>query len=359
MSRQITAPGWRSIAAVLCAIGVSILDGWLSNPLLAQQVTQAPQTSSAADVPNGPLGEPSAELLAAARSAMRIQVEVNQSWGEATNMHEDYGAFFADRGWFGCVGLELVDSSTELALVIDVRGEPIKVHYDSGGDRYTSASVEGSVALRVPGLPEYRATFQKTKEPSKRMIIVTHGSHQKRDYTLPEHAPFPREALHATAGAVLGKVFGIECVPGTHTELLALSAEALGRIGGPHVVEPLLNTLKNGRVDQKKAAARALGMVGDRRAVEPLLANLNDTPTDVQLEVIAALGQIGDPRAIEPLIRRLQRSEGPYVVRRPNQTQKAANEALESITGQRFTYQSRAQYWWEKHRSDYEIETIE
>ena len=78
------------------------------------------------------------------------------------------------------------------------------------------------------------------------------------------------------------------------------AAKALGQIGDPRAVEPLIVVLKDELV--RITAIEALGAIGDPRAVEPLVAVLED-PEYYRREAAArALGQIGDPRAIEPLV---------------------------------------------------------
>lgn len=52
----------------------------------------------------------------------------------------------------------------------------------------------------------------------------------------------------------------------------------------------------------RRDAAEALGEIGDPRALEPLIAALRDKDKSLTLVAAEALGQIGDPRAIEPLI---------------------------------------------------------
>jgi HEAT repeat protein len=82
---------------------------------------------------------------------------------------------------------------------------------------------------------------------------------------------------------------------------------ALGQIGDPSAVEPLIEKLEDCKgYEMKKmenAIARALGQIGDKRAVDPLIARLALT---AGRETIAqALGAIGDKRAVEPLIRQV------------------------------------------------------
>jgi hypothetical protein len=76
---------------------------------------------------------------------------------------------------------------------------------------------------------------------------------------------------------------------------------ALGRIGDPAAVEPLMAALRSQAVDIRKAAADSLGQVGDPRAVEALIVCLEDASWSVRCAAADALGQIRDARATEPL----------------------------------------------------------
>jgi HEAT repeat protein len=105
------------------------------------------------------------------------------------------------------------------------------------------------------------------------------------------------------------------------------AAIALGKIGDPRAVEPLIAVLKEieGVVFRGvcRAAAEALGEIGDPRAVEPLIAALKDKDEYVRKAAAIALGEIGDPRAVEPLTNALQYG-GPEL-------RKAAAEALDKL----------------------------
>jgi len=80
------------------------------------------------------------------------------------------------------------------------------------------------------------------------------------------------------------------------------AAEALGNIGDPRAVEPLINVLKD---DNKwwvrEKAAKALGEIGDA-AIDPLIVALKDNDIGVRENAAEALGEIGDARAVEPLM---------------------------------------------------------
>lgn len=76
------------------------------------------------------------------------------------------------------------------------------------------------------------------------------------------------------------------------------AARALGRIGDPRAVGPLVAEL-GGFFGTE--AADALGDIGDPRAVEPLVAALDDNWDLLVSSAASALGKIGDPRAVGPL----------------------------------------------------------
>jgi HEAT repeat protein len=66
------------------------------------------------------------------------------------------------------------------------------------------------------------------------------------------------------------------------------AAEALGELGDPSAVEPLIEALRDPFVDVQWLAAKSLGKIGDSRAVGPLLEALKSE--DKWLRVGAAWG---------------------------------------------------------------------
>jgi HEAT repeat protein len=89
-------------------------------------------------------------------------------------------------------------------------------------------------------------------------------------------------------------------------EIRARASGALVEVGEP-AVEPLLIALMDKDLSVRMAAAEVLGRIGDLRAVEPLIAVLNDNRYDDVCKVaMAALGKIGDSRALEPLLAALK-----------------------------------------------------
>jgi serine/threonine protein kinase len=87
------------------------------------------------------------------------------------------------------------------------------------------------------------------------------------------------------------------------------AAEALGKLGNPQAIEPLIAALKDEHEWVRHLAAEALGKLGDLRAVEPLIAVLEDKYERVQEAASSALDKLGGPRVVEPLIATLTNEE--------------------------------------------------
>lgn len=85
------------------------------------------------------------------------------------------------------------------------------------------------------------------------------------------------------------------------------AADALGMVGDPRAVEPLIAALADEeRSDTRRSAATALGRFGDPRATLALFAALSDEDEDVGWAAADALGEIGDREVVEPLIELLE-----------------------------------------------------
>ena len=82
------------------------------------------------------------------------------------------------------------------------------------------------------------------------------------------------------------------------------AAEALGRIGDPNAVEPLITALREGDLFMRNSAAEALGRIGEARAVEILAAALKDGNPTIRESAAEALKKIGDPKAADALYAR-------------------------------------------------------
>ncbi|MBU1662625.1 MAG: HEAT repeat domain-containing protein [Chloroflexi bacterium] len=122
------------------------------------------------------------------------------------------------------------------------------------------------------------------------------------------------------------------------------AAWALGMIGDPRAVEPLIATLGD-QPNVREVAAKALGKIADPRAVEPLIAALQDENWGVQGTTAKALGEIGDTRAVKPLITALHYAD--------KSTRWYITQALTTFTGQLSGDDAAAwEQWQEQNRSD-------
>jgi len=149
---------------------------------------------------------------------------------------------------------------------------------------------------------------------------------------------------------------------------------ALGKIGDPRAVEPLIKALKDEEYDVRRAAAevlckfsasavepliaalvaekidvrdgaaKVLGEIGDLRAVEPLAVALKDDKEYIRQAAAFALCELGDSRAVEPLINALK-DEKWYV-------RKAAANALDKIGWLPDDGADGAAYWVAKEKWD-------
>lgn len=82
------------------------------------------------------------------------------------------------------------------------------------------------------------------------------------------------------------------------------AARAFGKIRDPRAFQALLELLDDNEM-VRMASIEALGDTNDPQATGLLLELLNDPSDDIRREAVMALGKIGDPRAIEPLINKL------------------------------------------------------
>ena len=118
----------------------------------------------------------------------------------------------------------------------------------------------------------------------------------------------PRKRVRWEAIYVLGVIWGLpEVSELVHedNDVREAAAEALGTLGDPRAVEPLIAALQDENSDVRRAAAEVLGEVGDSRAMEPLIATLRDEADGVREAAAQALGEIGEP-AVGPLIAALR-----------------------------------------------------
>jgi len=104
-------------------------------------------------------------------------------------------------------------------------------------------------------------------------------------------------------GLLCGLLLSACSVPDTGSELLLIrQAEDSRQIGQ----SPLLQDLQDGTSPVRAAAARALGRIGDPTALDPLLLALPDEGTpEVRKEIIFALGILHHPDAVPALLEAL------------------------------------------------------
>jgi HEAT repeat protein len=84
------------------------------------------------------------------------------------------------------------------------------------------------------------------------------------------------------------------------------AAAALGKIGDPRAVGPLIAVLKDMDYRPRRKAVKALGNFGDIRAVEPLFNALNDKDVVVRTQAAESLRKIGNTGIVEPFIKALK-----------------------------------------------------
>jgi HEAT repeat protein len=88
------------------------------------------------------------------------------------------------------------------------------------------------------------------------------------------------------------------------------AAEALGEIGDPQAIEPLLNILQsNDSWRLRRTAIEAFAKIKDPVVVDPLITALQDRYASLREAAALALGEIGDPRSIQPLLAALENNK--------------------------------------------------
>jgi HEAT repeat protein len=86
------------------------------------------------------------------------------------------------------------------------------------------------------------------------------------------------------------------------------AAYALGRIGSSTAVKPLIERLGDADPEMRKAAATALGALNAEAAAPALLRLLSDDDEELRSVAITALGRIDSPRSVAALRRAYGRS---------------------------------------------------
>lgn len=89
------------------------------------------------------------------------------------------------------------------------------------------------------------------------------------------------------------------------------AARALGRIGDPRALEPLIDSLRDGHEDGQvvATAARALGELGHTEATPALVRALKDARLGVRVAAASALVSVGDSRAVPSLSETLRAAD--------------------------------------------------
>lgn len=91
---------------------------------------------------------------------------------------------------------------------------------------------------------------------------------------------------------------------------VAEAMAAFGALAVPALLELLVDPARTGA---RVWAARILGRIADARAVEALVGRMHDRDDRLRMAVAEALGAIGDPRALQPLVRATLRDPAPQV----------------------------------------------
>lgn len=116
----------------------------------------------------------------------------------------------------------------------------------------------------------------------------------------------------------------LEAARAKHPDMRSRAALALGVLGDPRGIQPLIALLSDVEPDVRMDAARALVRIGET-AVPALIDSLKHQSVDVRIAGARILGRIGSPAAVAPLI---------TLVRDPEfSVQKAAAWGLEKIGG--------------------------
>ena len=97
---------------------------------------------------------------------------------------------------------------------------------------------------------------------------------------------------------------------------------------GIAAIDPLVTAAQDQDKDIRLKAVEALGQIGGEHVVGPLVEALEDRERSVRKEAARALGQIGDPRAVKPLVTVLKYEAPPYP---SNEELKTTREVLEVL----------------------------
>ncbi len=124
-------------------------------------------------------------------------------------------------------------------------------------------------------------------------------------------SPNPRQ--RSQAAAELGEGHAVEAVPALirvltediNTYVRTAAAEALGHIGDPQAIFPLMDALRDSSSFVRRAAAIALGQLEAKEAQAALIQALDDPNLYVRRAAINAIGKLGIPDLGKVLLPRL------------------------------------------------------
>jgi HEAT repeat protein len=156
---------------------------------------------------------------------------------------------------------------------------------------------------------EFRACVYTLSPPANDMIDPT--------AKLITELTAPNYHIRARAASTLGELQAIQSIPALlealgdfdpadeSSRVNMCASDALAAIGAP-ALEPLITALQEKRLSPHDGWRRywvteALGILGDPHAVEPLITALADSEKGVREGAAEALGRIQDTRALVPL----------------------------------------------------------
>ncbi|MCC7210816.1 MAG: hypothetical protein E3K40_09250 [Candidatus Brocadia sp.] len=95
----------------------------------------------------------------------------------------------------------------------------------------------------------------------------------------------------------------IQAISDTSEDVRIEAIQALGELGDERAVQPLIGVMGDESLEVREKTAKSLGKLGKREAGDALVSALSkNTDLSIVCAIIEALGQIGDPRAVDPLL---------------------------------------------------------
>lgn len=249
------------------------------------------------------------EQLEAFRSAKKVRIVVEQSYGAA----KDVNLPFEDltKRLVKYAGLTVVESeirASDLRLVIKAKGMAKLGHYLPNNYYYTGASLMGSVEFDCPEVPIYKREFEAVVKPPL-MFTTTDKKHETA-------AGAPFSTAYKQNGSfiplivdMMGKVYGTDLLNDLikdRSHRVRISAiSALANFNDSRTVSLLITLLKDRDQEARFAAEAALGKIKNPPA-QPLVAALKDGNKLVRFKAAEGLWNLEDPRAFNPLIEALE-----------------------------------------------------